>query len=107
MRPDALRETLARLDGPTIVCAQAGNVNTGAFDPLPEIVAAVRERPNAWLHVDGAFGLWAAAAPGLRDRVAGPRRRRFVDDRRPQVAERAVRLGDRRSSATRPRTTRR
>ena len=71
MRPDALRETLARIDGPTIVCAQAGNVNTGAFDPLPEIVAAVRERPNAWLHIDGAFGLWAAAAPGLRDRIEG------------------------------------
>jgi glutamate/tyrosine decarboxylase-like PLP-dependent enzyme len=71
MRPDALRETLARIDGPTIVCAQAGNVNTGAFDPLPEIVAAVRERPNAWLHVDGAFGLWAAAVPGLSDRVTG------------------------------------
>jgi glutamate/tyrosine decarboxylase-like PLP-dependent enzyme len=70
MRPDALRETLARIDGPTIVCAQAGNVNTGAFDPLPEIVAAVRERPNAWLHVDGAFGLWAAAVADLRDRVA-------------------------------------
>jgi glutamate/tyrosine decarboxylase-like PLP-dependent enzyme len=71
MRPDALRETLARIDGPTIVSAQAGNVNTGAFDPLPEIVAAVRERPNAWLHVDGAFGLWAAAVPQLHDRVAG------------------------------------
>ena len=71
MRPDALRETLARIDGPTIVCAQAGNVNTGAFDPLPEIVAAVRELPNAWLHVDGAFGLWAAAVPALRDRVNG------------------------------------
>lgn len=71
MRADALRETLAGLDGPTIVCAQAGNVNTGAFDPLREIAAAVRERPNAWLHVDGAFGLWAAAAPGLRDRVDG------------------------------------
>ena len=71
MRPDALRETLARIEGPTIVCAQAGNVNTGAFDPLPEIVAAVREQPNAWLHVDGAFGLWAAAVPGLRDRVTG------------------------------------
>ncbi len=71
MRPGALRETLAGLDGPTIVCAQAGNVNSGAFDPLPEIVAAVRERPNAWLHVDGAFGLWAAAVPGLRDRVDG------------------------------------
>jgi glutamate/tyrosine decarboxylase-like PLP-dependent enzyme len=71
MRPDALRETLARIDGPTIVCAQAGNVNTGAFDPLPEIVAAVRERPNAWLHVDGAFGLWAAAVPEFADRVIG------------------------------------
>jgi len=71
MRADALRETLARVDGPTIVCAQAGNVNTGSFDPLPEIVEIVRERPNAWLHVDGAFGLWAAAVPALRDRVAG------------------------------------
>ena len=71
MRPDALREALARMDGPTIVCAQAGNVNTGAFDPLSEIVGIVRERPNAWLHVDGAFGLWAAAVPRLNDRVAG------------------------------------
>jgi glutamate/tyrosine decarboxylase-like PLP-dependent enzyme len=71
MRPDALGETLAGIDGPTIVAAQAGNVNTGAFDPMAAIVAAVRERPNAWLHVDGAFGLWAAAVPELRDRVAG------------------------------------
>jgi glutamate/tyrosine decarboxylase-like PLP-dependent enzyme len=71
MRADVLQRTLALLDGPTIVCAQAGNVNTGAFDPLPEIVAAVRERSSAWLHVDGAFGLWAAAVPELRDRVAG------------------------------------
>ena len=46
-------------------------MNTGGFDPLPEIGALVAERPNAWLHVDGAFGLWAAAAPGLRDRVPG------------------------------------
>jgi len=71
MRPDALRETLGRLDGPVLVCAQSGNVNTGAFDPLPEIVEAVRELPNAWLHVDGAFGLWAAVTPGLRPLVAG------------------------------------
>ena len=70
MRPDALRATLAGLDGPTIVVAQAGNVNTGAFDPLPEIAAAVREH-GGWLHIDGAFGLWVAAAPGLRDRIAG------------------------------------
>ena len=72
MRADALRETLASLrDRPVLVCAQSGNVNTGAFDPLPEIVAAVRELPNAWLHVDGAFGLWAATAPSLRHLTAG------------------------------------
>lgn len=71
MRVEALRENLARIAGPALVCAQAGNVSTGAFDPLAEIVAAVRELPNAWLHVDGAFGLWAAAVPGLQDRVAG------------------------------------
>ena len=71
LRADALCETLSRIEGPAIVCAQAGNVNTGAFDPFPEIVAAVRARPATWLHVDGAFGLWAAAAPGLRDCVAG------------------------------------
>ena len=72
MRSDALRETLARVrDQPVLVAAQAGNVNTGSFDPLPEIVAAVRELPNAWLHVDGAFGLWAAVSPSLRPLVAG------------------------------------
>jgi glutamate/tyrosine decarboxylase-like PLP-dependent enzyme len=71
MRPEALREVLSRIDGPALVCAQSGNVNTGAFDPLDEIVPIVRERANAWLHVDGAFGLWAAAAPKLKDRVAG------------------------------------
>ena len=62
MRADALREGLAGCAGPLIVCAQAGNVNTGAFDPLEEIVPQVRER-GGWLHVDGAFGLWAAASP--------------------------------------------
>jgi glutamate/tyrosine decarboxylase-like PLP-dependent enzyme len=72
MRPDRLREALAQLgDRPAIVSAQSGNVNTGAFDPLPEIAAAVRELPNAWLHVDGAFGLWAAASPALRPLVTG------------------------------------
>ncbi len=71
LRADALRETLATLDGPILVCAQAGNVNTGAFDPLPDIVDAVRSKANAWLHVDGAFGLWAAAVPGLVGHVAG------------------------------------
>jgi glutamate/tyrosine decarboxylase-like PLP-dependent enzyme len=72
MRADALAETLAGLgDRPVLVCAQSGNVNTGAFDPLPEIVGAVRALPNAWLHVDGAFGLWAAATPSLRHLIAG------------------------------------
>jgi glutamate/tyrosine decarboxylase-like PLP-dependent enzyme len=67
MRADALRAAIAGLrDRPTIVVAQAGNVNTGAFDPLPDVVEAVRALPNAWLHVDGAFGLWAATSPSLR-----------------------------------------
>lgn len=49
-------------DGPTIICTQAGNVNTGAFDPVGEICALARPK-GAWVHVDGAFGLWAAASP--------------------------------------------
>ncbi len=60
MRPEALPP----ISGPTIVCAQAGNVNTGAFDPVGEI-CAVAHPAGAWVHVDGAFGLWAAAAPSL------------------------------------------
>ena len=62
----------AALDGstPTIVCAQAGEVNTGAFDSLPEIADAC-EATGAWLHVDGAFGIWAAVSPRLRHLVAG------------------------------------
>jgi len=70
MRPEELRRALETSSGPTIVCAQAGNVNTGAFDPLREIVTASAER-GAWLHVDGAFGLWAAASPELRHHVEG------------------------------------
>jgi glutamate/tyrosine decarboxylase-like PLP-dependent enzyme len=56
--------------GPTIVCAQAGNVNTGACDDLTAIGAVARDA-GAWLHVDGAFGLWAAASPATRHLVAG------------------------------------
>ena len=70
MRPDALRAALAGIDGPTIVCAQAGNVNTGAFDPLDELVPIAHER-GAWIHVDGAFGIWAAAVPSLRHLMRG------------------------------------
>ncbi len=70
MRPDELGATLARLDGPTIVCAQAGNVNSGAFDPLRPIGEMAREA-GAWLHVDGAFGLWAAASDRYRSLTDG------------------------------------
>jgi glutamate/tyrosine decarboxylase-like PLP-dependent enzyme len=70
MRAGALREGLAGCTGPLIVAAQAGNVNTGAFDPLEEIVPLVRER-GGWLHVDGAFGLWAAASPSHAPLVHG------------------------------------
>jgi glutamate/tyrosine decarboxylase-like PLP-dependent enzyme len=66
----ALPGVLAACQGPTIVCAQAGNVNSGAFDPLPAICAAAHGH-GAWVHVDGAFGLWAAASPALRHLVAG------------------------------------
>lgn len=65
MRPDALSDALAQSNGPTIVCAQAGNVATGAFDAFEPIAQACASH-DAWLHVDGAFGLWAAASPALR-----------------------------------------
>ncbi len=71
MDPVALARLLEDRSEPTIVCAQLGEVNTGAFDPIDRIVAAVRRHSNAWLHVDGAFGLWAAASPRLRTFVAG------------------------------------
>jgi glutamate/tyrosine decarboxylase-like PLP-dependent enzyme len=61
-------------DAPVIVCAQAGNVNSGAVDPLSAIADAIDAHPNAWLHVDGAFGLWASAVPRLRHLVTGVER---------------------------------
>ena len=67
----ALRQVLAgRPSGPVIVCLQAGNVNTGACDDLAGAVAAARVH-GAWVHVDGAFGLWAAASPPTRHLVTG------------------------------------
>jgi glutamate/tyrosine decarboxylase-like PLP-dependent enzyme len=66
MRVDAF----PRLSGPSIVCIQAGNVNTGAFDPACELCALAHEA-GAWVHVDGAFGLWAAAAPGRAHLATG------------------------------------
>ncbi len=70
MVPAALRDRLAEAAGPAIVCAQVGNVNTGAVDPVGEI-CDIAHPAGAWVHVDGAFGLWAAASPRLRPLVAG------------------------------------
>ena len=70
MRPDALQATLRELTTPAIVCAQAGNVNTGAFDPLHAIAPLVHAA-GGWLHVDGAFGAWAAAVPSLKHLTKG------------------------------------
>jgi glutamate/tyrosine decarboxylase-like PLP-dependent enzyme len=66
MRADAL----PKIEGPAIVCLQAGNVNTGAFDPAAEIIPWAR-KAGAWVHVDSAFGLWAAASPKLKHLMAG------------------------------------
>ena len=63
-------DKLPPITGPTIVCLQAGNVNTGAFDPVEEI-CRVAHAAGAWVHVDGAFGLWAAAAPSRAHLTAG------------------------------------
>jgi glutamate/tyrosine decarboxylase-like PLP-dependent enzyme len=69
MRSDALQSALANINTPVLICAQAGNVNTGSFDPIADIIPLVRER-DAWLHVDGAFGGWVAAAPTHRHLIA-------------------------------------
>jgi glutamate/tyrosine decarboxylase-like PLP-dependent enzyme len=61
---------LPQLRPPCIICIQAGNVNTGAFDPAAEIIPRAREQ-SAWVHVDGAFGLWACASPEYRRLVEG------------------------------------
>lgn len=70
MRAADLARMLQERTGPCIVCAQAGNVNTGAFDPIEEIAALCRAR-GAWLHVDGAFGLWARTSSSLAPLAAG------------------------------------
>jgi glutamate/tyrosine decarboxylase-like PLP-dependent enzyme len=62
MDPIALQTAIAPLTGPKIIIAQAGQINTGAFDPFGDLVAIGKEH-NAWVHVDGAFGLWARATP--------------------------------------------
>jgi glutamate/tyrosine decarboxylase-like PLP-dependent enzyme len=64
-------DRLPALTSPSILCLQAGNVNTGAVDPLAELCALARRAGACWVHVDGAFGLWAAAAPRRAPLVAG------------------------------------
>jgi glutamate/tyrosine decarboxylase-like PLP-dependent enzyme len=66
MRADAM----PAMSGPTMVCVQAGNVNTGAFDPFAEICARAHDA-GAWVHVDGAFGLWAATSPSMAQLTQG------------------------------------
>jgi glutamate/tyrosine decarboxylase-like PLP-dependent enzyme len=70
MPVEALRAALDGVDGPAIVCAQVGEVNTGAADPMREIAELTRAA-GAWLHVDGAFGLWATASPQLQYLLEG------------------------------------
>lgn len=69
MNPTALASVLKTLEGPVIVCAQAGEVNTGAIDPIADIVEVVDGR--GWVHVDGAFGLWACLDERVADRLVG------------------------------------
>jgi glutamate/tyrosine decarboxylase-like PLP-dependent enzyme len=66
-------EAMPPISGPTIICAQVGNVNTGAFDPMEEICARAHSA-SAWVHVDGAFGLWARVAPSRAHLAAGVER---------------------------------
>jgi glutamate/tyrosine decarboxylase-like PLP-dependent enzyme len=68
--PAALDAALAGGTGPALVCLQAGNLHSGAFDPFAEAIAVAREH-GAWVHIDGAFGLWAAAAPELQHLTRG------------------------------------
>jgi glutamate/tyrosine decarboxylase-like PLP-dependent enzyme len=70
MRPGALRTVLGDSTMPTILCAQAGNINTGAVDPL-RAICDIGHEYTAWVHVDGAFGMWATASPTFRPLVDG------------------------------------
>ncbi len=74
LAPEVLRDALRREAGrPTVVVLQAGDVNCGAFDPFPELIALAHEA-QAWVHVDGAMGLWCNAVPELRHLLAGAER---------------------------------
>ena len=101
--PAALRSALEDHDGrPLVVVLQAGNVHSGAFDPFAEAIAVAHEH-GAWVHVDGAFGLFAAASRAHRHLVDGRGGRRLLGHRRAQDPQRPLRLraGDRRAPARR------
>ncbi|GGH30858.1 Glutamate or tyrosine decarboxylase [Cribrihabitans marinus] len=70
IRPESFERCLASVDGPVLVVLQAGQINSGASDPFAELIPMARAR-DAWVHVDGAFGLWLAAVPELAPRLAG------------------------------------
>jgi glutamate/tyrosine decarboxylase-like PLP-dependent enzyme len=70
LQPAALASAMSEAQGPAILCLQAGEVHTGSFDPFSEAVEIAR-RHDAWVHVDGAFGLWAAASPRFRHLTDG------------------------------------
>jgi glutamate/tyrosine decarboxylase-like PLP-dependent enzyme len=76
MRADLFEQALAAIPAgrPLIVCVQAGNVNSGAFDPIASIIDATRRREGAWVHVDGAFGLWARLSPSTAGLLEGVER---------------------------------
>ncbi|GAA3600392.1 pyridoxal phosphate-dependent decarboxylase family protein [Kribbella ginsengisoli] len=73
MRADALADALRDVSGPVVVCAQVGNVNSGAIDPVDQICDLAHEA-GAWVHIDGAFGLWALSSPRLRPLLEGVQR---------------------------------
>jgi glutamate/tyrosine decarboxylase-like PLP-dependent enzyme len=74
LHADELAGALAGSEVPALICLSAGNVNTGAFDPFDAVADAVAAHGSTWIHVDGAFGLWAAATPGYRRLLAGAER---------------------------------
>ena len=93
MNAEDLRATLAAVSSgaPLLVCLAAGNVNTGAFDPIGACIDVAHDF-GAWVHVDGAFGLWAGASDAYRHLVDGVERGRLLGHGCAQVAQRAVRL---------------
>lgn len=76
MRANAFREKLASIppDRPVIVCLQAGNIDTGGFDPIGELTDAAHARDGTWVHIDGAFGLWARVSPTTAPMLEGVER---------------------------------